>query len=378
MDLICFSHLRWGFVFQRPNHLMSRFARQQRVFFVEEPVFDDHAATPWMEEQQGPDQLWVCTPHLPALTADREDIVCVAQRALLDGVIRRHAIAPHVLWFYTPMALRYARHLSAQTTVYDCMDELSAFLFAPPDLASLEDELLRRADVVFTGGQRLYRAKRERHDNVHAFPSSVDAAHFARASTALVEPTDQAPIARPRLGFYGVIDERIDQRLIAHVAAARPAWQFVMLGPIVKIDPTRLPLAPNIHWLGQKSYDHLPRYLAGWDVALMPFEINAATAFISPTKTLEYLAAGKPVVSTPIADVVQPYGELGVVEIAERGGFVAAIERALLANQPERAELAAHLVANTSWDRTWQAMQTLITTPRPTSAAHDDAGSVHV
>lgn len=378
MDLICFSHLRWGFVFQRPNHLMSRFARQQRVFFVEEPVFDEHSVASWMQEEAGPDQLLICTPHLPTAIADREDIVCAARRALLDELIVRHGITPHVLWFYTPMALRYARHLDAQTTVYDCMDELSAFLFAPAELTALEDELLKRADVVFTGGQRLFRAKRDRHDNVHAFPSSVDAAHFALAATDLGDPRDQAPIPHPRIGFYGVIDERIDRALIAQVAAERPAWQLVMVGPVVKIDPTSLPCAPNIHWLGQKHYDSLPRYLSGWDVAFMPFAINAATAFISPTKTLEYLAAGKRIVSTPIEDVVQPYGALGVVEIADRDGFVTAIERVLDADNPERAGRAAALVANTSWEHTWRAMQRLIRSPAITVTTHHDPEALYV
>lgn len=357
-DLICLSHLRWGFVFQRPNHLMSRAARHRRVFFVEEPIFDERPGSQRLDVQRVDHSLFVCAPHLPPHSSPAE--IELSQRTLLADLVREQRVMPEVLWFYTPMALPLAEGLEAPVTVYDCMDELTGFRGAPPELVEREAALLRRADLVFTGGTSLYRAKRDRHPHVHAFPSSVEAAHFEQARAGDCDPPDQAPISHPRIGFFGVIDERLDLELIAKVADARPEWQLVMLGPVVKIDPTALPRRPNVHWLGQKQYQELPAYLSGWDVALMPFALNEATRFISPTKTLEYLAAGTPVVSTAIADVVDPYGSAGAVHIADRSEFVAAIERALDEDRDKFRAVADSWVKRTSWDHTWQSMDQLI------------------
>ena len=358
-DLICFSHLRWGFVFQRPNHLMVRFARRQRTFFVEEPRFENGLTEPRMDVIREPGGPFVCVPWLPEGTPERarEGI----QRRLLRRLMRERAVRPQVLWFYTPMMLPLAEGLSAPLVVYDCMDELSGFHGAPPELLEREAELFRRADVVFTGGHSLYQAKRSKHPNVHPFPSSVDAEHFARARTAQPDPEDQAGLPRPRLGFFGVIDERMDLGLVAGLANARPDWQIVMMGPVVKIDPATLPQRPNLHWLGGKQYGELPSYLAGWDVAIMPFARNASTEFISPTKTLEYLAAGKPVVSTAIRDVVHPYGVEGLARIADDvEEFVAACEAALAEDPTPRRQAGDAFVARTSWDATWSRMNGLI------------------
>jgi glycosyltransferase involved in cell wall biosynthesis len=241
------------------------------------------------------------------------------------------------------------------------MDELSLFACAPPLLRERERELLRRADLVFTGGQSLYQAKRSQHHNVHAFPSSVDRAHFAQARSMLDEQPDQRCLPRPRLGFYGVIDERIDLDLAAGIARLRPDWQLVLIGPVAKIDAEQLPRLPNIHYLGIKDYADLPAYLANWDVAIMPFAHNDATRFISPTKTLEYLAAGKPVVSTSIADVVTPYGRQGLVQLADTPeGFVAAAERATAEQQDARLPAVDAMLAGTSWQQTWERMRALI------------------
>ncbi|HEV8247035.1 MAG TPA: glycosyltransferase, partial [Polyangiaceae bacterium] len=243
--------------------------------------------------------------------------------------------------------------------VYDCMDELSVFRTAPPRLRELEAELFRRADVVFAAGESLFEAKSAHHGNVHAFPSSVDTAHFGRGRLALEDPLDQAPIHYPRLGLCGVIDECMDLELIDKLAAERPEWQVVMLGPVV-IDPESLPRRPNIHYLGQKTYDELPAYLAGWNVALMPFVLNETTRTMSPTKTLEYLAAGRPVVSTAIRDVVRPYGEQGLVRIANHDGFISAVEEALAESLGTRRAQVDAFLAQTSWDRTWAAMAALV------------------
>lgn len=356
-DLICFSHLRWNFVFQRPQHLMVRFARDRRVYFVEEPVVDDSRES-WIQLEMQ-DGVVVVVPHVPHGLAEND--VAAAQRAMLDRLIAVEEMKRFVLWYYTPMALRFSDHLEPVRVAYDCMDELSAFKGASSDLPALERQLLRRADVVFTGGQSLFESKKTEHPNIHSMPSSVDVAHFAAARHAVKEPEDQAAIPTPRLGFFGVIDERLDIALLDGVAGARPDWHFVMVGPVVKIDPADLPRRPNIHYLGSKSYAQLPRYLAGWGVALLPFARNDATRFISPTKTPEYLASGRPVVSTSIRDVVSPYGELGLVAIADTvAGMVQACDTALHERGDSRRIRADAFLRGMSWGRTWSRMARLL------------------
>ena len=356
-DLICLSHLRWQFVFQRPQHLMTRFASSRRVYFVEEPIYGDVAETRVTCERH--DGVTVVVPHLPHAFGEIESRA--AQRAALDQLIEREGLRRYVLWYYTPQALRFSWHLTPASVAYDCMDELSAFKGASPELPALERELLARADVVFTGGHSLYQAKRHQHRNIHAMPSSVDVAHFAAARQPQPEPEDQRDLPRPRLGFFGVLDERLDIPLLAGLAESRPDWQIVMLGPIVKIDPADLPRRANLHYLGAKSYLELPRYLAGWDVALLPFARNEATRFISPTKTPEYLAAGRPVVSTSIRDVVSPYGDRGLVAIADTvPEMVDACEAALRAPAGPRLALADEFLRDVSWDSTFSRMAALL------------------
>ena len=371
--LICFSHLRWDFVTQRPQHLMKRFAAERRVFFWEEPIGCDHPR-PYLEYHPFPeDDVIALRPRVPHWW-DRESTER-ALRELLDLLVATSVQGEPVLWFYTPMMFGFADHLRADRIVYDCMDELSAFAFADPLLVEREAELLARADAVFTGGYSLYEAKRDRHPSVHPFPSAVDVDHFAAARGGIDEPADQASIPGPKLGFYGVIDERIDLPLIDAVAAARPDWQIVMIGPVVKIDPATLPRRANIHWLGGRAYGELPAYLSGWSVALMPFAINAATRFISPTKTPEYLAAGRPVVSTPITDVIRHYGDVEGVAIAvDAPAFVAACAAALaLARDGAWRDEADRLLAASSWDRTFAGMKRAMT-PRPAAPAIRPAG----
>lgn len=362
-DLVCLSHLRWDFVYQRPQHLMTRFARDRRVFFVEEPIFGEGPKR--LEVGERPGGVRVAVPHLPHGLSPEE--VEAAQADLLSDLLREHGVSDYVLWYYTPMALSFTARLTPRAVVYDCMDELSLFRGAPRELVDRESRLLESADLVFTGGQSLWEAKRDRHPAAYAFPSSIDVEHFAQARNGIPHPEDQRGLPRPRLGYFGVIDERIDLDLLAAVAEARPSWQIVMVGPVVKIDPASLPRRDNLHYLGMKPYAELPAYLAGWDVALMPFARNESTRFISPTKTPEYLAGGRPVVSTSIRDVVRPYGELGLVEIADDPAeFVAAVERAFERLDPGRKERAAWLsrvdehLSRGSWSRTWQKMSDLI------------------
>ena len=361
--LLCFSHLRWNFVFQRPQHLMSRFAREMNVIFWEEPVDIAAHETAYLQVREASDaeNVRIVVPHLPQGMPD--DAREAALMRLLDAhiaSIRGTLIA----WYYTPMMLPFSRHITPDLTVFDAMDELSKFKFAPTHLLFLEQELLDRSDIVFTGGSSLFEAKKDRHDNVHCFPSSVDRVHFLKARARQFDPADQEDLPKPRLGFYGVIDERFDIDLLDKVAAMRPQWSFVMVGPVVKISEEDLPRRPNIHYLGAKTYAQLPGYLSGWDVALMPFAMNESTQFISPTKTPEYLAGGKPVVSSPIKDVVRHYGQLEGVKFASTAEeFVAACEEALeLSRHPEGGWLADAdlMLSATSWDTTQARMAGLI------------------
>jgi UDP-galactopyranose mutase len=359
--ILTFSHLRWDFVYQRPQQLLSRFASRHgsRVLFIEEPVRD--GATFWETGEPEPNVV-VLRPHTPAAAPGFCDEQVPHMRKLVAELAALEDLGGCCAWFYTPMAAPLAAGLKPRVIVYDVMDELSAFLNAPARLLEREEELFRLADIVFTGGPSLYRAKRGRHANVHCFPSSVDAAHFGRARRRLADPPDQASIAHPRLGFFGVIDERMDLDLLDEAAHSRPEWQFVLLGPVVKIDEASLPRRPNLHYLGQKQYPELPGYLANWEACLLPFARNRATRFISPTKTLEYMAAGKPIASTPIVDVVEPYGEIVYAGETPRE-FVEACERALAAPAAEREERAARMrtvLAGTSWDATADRMAELV------------------
>jgi UDP-galactopyranose mutase len=356
-DLVCFSHLRWDFVYQRPQHLLSRFAKKNRVFFIEEPIFGDGPAN--LEVRRRADQLYTVVPHIPH-GSDTQTTERSLERLLAD-LFETEKIKDFVAWYYTPMMLGWSRAAAPLAVVYDCMDELSAFKNAPEELKLREAELVSIADVVFTGGRSLYEAKANRHPSVHCFPSSIDAEHFAKALDITEDPADQKNIGHPRIGFFGVIDERTDIDLLDKIAELRPDWNFVMIGPVVKIDADELPERPNIHYLGGKDYSQLPAYISGWDAAMMPFALNESTRFISPTKTPEYLAAGAPVVSTAIRDVVRPYAELGLVHIAATpDDFVRALEKAMTEDAADRLRRVQEYLEGNSWDKTFEAMAELI------------------
>jgi protoporphyrinogen oxidase/glycosyltransferase involved in cell wall biosynthesis len=358
-SIIVFSHLRWDFVFQRPQHLLTRLARHYRIYFFEEPVVGSHQQ---LQISEPAPNVRVCRPHSTSVSPGfHDDQIPILQRMLLE-LLERERIDDYAVWFYSPMALPLMQDLTPVVVVYDCMDELAAFRNAPRQLLQRESALLKIADVVFTGGPSLYRAKRDRHPSVHCFPSSVDAMHFAQA----IEPRNDHPLQRglpqPRLGYFGVIDERLDLELIDALALARQQWQIVMVGPHAKVDPATLPRRANIHYFGQQAYQDLPRFVAGWDVCLQPFALNEATRFISPTKTLEYMAAERQIVTTPITDVVEPYGD--VVYVANGPAeFIAACDRALHADASERRQRIAGMravLARTSWDQTAEEIRRLL------------------
>ncbi|HUR55076.1 MAG TPA: glycosyltransferase, partial [Gemmataceae bacterium] len=367
-SLVVFSHLRWDFVFQRPQHVLTRLAATRPVLFIEEPVHAPGEAG-WQVSNPAPG-VTVCRPHTPFAGVGFSDEQNAALAPLVRELVAGQVGRDYDLWFYTPMALPLSDGLTPRAVIYDKMDDLASFKFAPPTLRAREAALLARADVVFTGGPSLYRATKDRHPNCHCFSSSVDTAHFGKAAGQLPEPPEQAGVPRPRLGYFGVIDERFDVPLLAAAAAARPDWQFVMVGPVIKIDPADLPRLPNIHYAGQQPYEKLPNFLAGWDVALLPFARNDSTKMISPTKVLEYMAAGKPVVSTRITDIVEPYGAMvGLADAPDE--FVAACEKALGEDETaklRRAEQFRGVLARTSWDATVTAMAGLIETARAKAA----------
>lgn len=358
-SLVCFSHLRWDFVFQRPQHLLTRLAKSVNIFYLEEPIYSD-IELPYYACQLRGHQLTIITPQLPLGLNEAASLDM--QKELFADFMSDRAFVEYGFWYYTPMALPFSRDYAPQITVFDCMDELSAFKFAPESIKVLEKELLDKADIVFTGGHSLYEAKKNQHNNIHAFPSSIDKAHFVKArhiknSIALTTPTGHF-----KLGFYGVIDERFDIDLIRGIAESRPDWEIVLVGPVVKIDPATLPQLSNIKYLGPKTYAELPEIIADWDLALIPFLLNESTRFISPTKTPEYLAAGLPVVSTPIRDVVNPYGKFGLVSIAHNAEeFIACAEKERDRNDRKAwLQKVDFFLAHNSWDETCTRMFTLL------------------
>lgn len=352
--LLCFSHLSWNFVYQRPQHLLTRFSKFYQVFYFEEPKIGDSDRY-LVNIQDG-------VSIVELFVSGHDDTTNERIQDLINQVLKEYDIENYINWYYTPMALQFTDHLNPEKIIYDSMDELSAFRFAPPHLLELEDRLFKIADVVFTGGNSLYEAKKNRHHNIHAMPSSIDKAHFGKARKIQHEPEDQMQIGFPRLGFFGVVDERFDIELLREVSAQRPEWQFVIIGPVVKINPDDLPQAHNIHYLGPKTYTELPQYIAHWDIALILFALNESTEFISPTKTPEYLAAGKPVISTPIKDVVQPYGNAGLVQIVnDADSFIAAAAKILDDTEKEHwLSMVDHFLENDSWDHTFNRMNALI------------------
>lgn len=353
--LIVFSHLRWGFAYQRPQHLMTALAERVQVLFVEEPVHTP--GMPRLECRTLSPTLQVLVPHTPLHGLGFHDDQMPLLRRLLDAHLRLLDLSDIGVWFCTPMALPLAAQWQPRVLVYDCMDELAGLQSAPLLLRQREAALLKAADIVLTSGPSLYEAKRALHPNVHYLPSTVDAEHFAPEALPAADADAAAvarlmqPIAQPRLGYFGLIDERIDFELIDALAAARPEWQLVMVGPVVRVDRRSVPRRPNIRWLGQQPYQRLPHLLASWDVALMPFALNDATRFVHPSKALEYLAGEKPVVATPLPDVVSLYGDL--VRIArDPREFADACAAALAETAWQRSERlvrAAATVYRTSW-----------------------------
>jgi glycosyltransferase involved in cell wall biosynthesis len=334
-----------------------------RVIYVMEAQWDEAATTPYLTLEDRYDHLTLATPVISPAHGDNNWGHYRVIGRLVDDLLAERGLGEVVYWLYTPLALPAVEHRPDAVVVFDVMDELASFKYAPADMIERDRRALARADLVFTGGPSLYHARKDRHPRVHLFPSGVDEAHFARAlHPATGVPPALAALPHPRIGFFGVIDERTDLDLLRAVAALRPEYQWVMVGPHVKIDPADLPQAANLHYLGQQAYSDLPGFCKGFDVCMMPFARNEATRFISPTKTLEYMAAHKPIVSTRITDVAEPYAH--IVYLADTPAeFVAAVEAALAespARQAARRAAERDVLARQAWDQIVAQMRALI------------------
>jgi glycosyltransferase involved in cell wall biosynthesis len=350
-DMIVFCHLRWDFVYQRPQHVIHRMSEQYRILFIEEPI-------PFDADEEKTAELTIISNNLHILKPRVHTIADI--KYVLPVYVANTTVAYG--WFYSSAFVYMLNELKFETVIYDCMDELTMFKHASELLKAQEIYLLSEADVVFTGGKSLYESKKQVHDNVHCFPSSVDQKHFAQAMNGIPLPADLPVNGKPVVGYYGVIDERIDLNLLQTVAKKMPDVNFVMIGPVAKIDEADLPSGENIFYPGMKTYNELPAYLKGFDIALMPFALNDATKFISPTKTLEYMAANKPIVSTPIYDVVRDYKD-SVAVISNADECVQAIRDILnhsAAEQKKRQQQFEVILNNTSWDKTVKSMQEII------------------
>jgi glycosyltransferase involved in cell wall biosynthesis len=362
-DIVCFSHLRWNFVYQRPQHLLSRFAKNNRVFFIEEPIWDAGEET--VSITQVAENITLVVPYLQSDNVSRSALHF--KKEMLDKLFEEKNITDYIFWYYSPMALPFSDHASPALIVYDCMDELSSFKNPPHALKENEAALIKKADVMFTGGHSLYGFKKHLHHNIHAFPSSIDKEHFYKARARSSGKKLHENIPHPRLGFYGVLDERFNMKLLAEVAKQKPEWSFILVGPVAKINEESIPRLENVHHLGAKSYRELPDFLSEWDVAIIPFALNEATRFISPTKTPEFLAAGKPVISTSISDVVEPYGNKGLVSIADTPEeFIEAGEKILSGILSDKhcyekwLGKVDNFLHGMSWDKTWREMMNII------------------
>ncbi|MGF1634527.1 MAG: family 1 glycosylhydrolase [Phycisphaerae bacterium] len=365
--ILVFSHLRWGFVWQRPQQFLSRFARKSPVLFVEEPVFDLPAGRePKLELHRVMPSVTVAVVHAPPgwnTNPRLPDVLREKTREALDTLAAGDPRFDRPLcWYYSPMDADWSLgHFANRGVVYDCMDELSQFSGAPAELVEAEARLIRHADVVFCGGYALGEKKAQQHPNVHTFGCGVETDHFGLAQDENIGvPADIDFCPRPILGFFGVVDERLDYPLLAEVARRRPDWSLCVVGPVVKMDPAHLPHAPNLHWLGGRDYAVLPDYCRAFDVCLMPFAMNKATEFINPTKGLEYMATGRPVVGTPVRDVVRQWSD--IVHVADGvEAFIEACERALAeGRQSDRVRRGIELAATKSWEATVATMTDLI------------------
>jgi glycosyltransferase involved in cell wall biosynthesis len=362
--IIVHCHLCWDWVWQRPQQFISRISRRHPVLFVETLGPDPTLVAPYVRLHYHADHPNVTRVRLqfPMWRWGDEAYVDNTRRELVKDTLRGPLAGQFknpVQWFYDPMTVRaFAGQMGEIGTVYDCMDEYSKFSEAHPEVSKRELELLARADVVFAGGRKLWESKRRHNDNCHFYGCGVDSAHFGRALDARTTvPHDLKRVKKKAaLGFFGVVDERMDYELVTKLADADPQWSIVMVGPVLKVKEQGLPERPNLHWLGSRDYSQLPSYCKGFDVCLMPFALNQATEYINPTKALEYMAAGRPVVSTKVPDVVSNFGNIAKIGSSHEE-FISLCRQAI--NEPDQGAIERGLerAADSTWDRIVEQME---------------------
>ena len=342
---------------------MRRLARDRQVFFVEEPRVTK--GEPFTVVRRVEPNLHVVSlrvpAHLSARALENAQRRCVASLTPKD----EHPL----LWIYSPAASRAARDLEPSLVVYDCVADHASRAGATATMKENERSLLASADLVLTAGTALFEAKRAHNVSTYPLPSSVDVAHFARARSPRNE--DRAgllsglrAIPGPRVGFLGSIDDRVDLDLVDRLAEARPGLHIVLCGALSGVTRWTLPDRPNVHYVGAQDYDDLPEHVASWDAAIFPFRGDVATRRSEPSGLLACLAAGKPIVSTPL-DELGPYVAQDLVTVAHPAQFAAAVDAALRqARSPAvmngRRRAREQLLARTSWDRTCSAMFRLV------------------
>ncbi len=365
-SLIVHCHLCWDWVWQRPQQFISRISQKHRVLFVEMAGPDETLAVPTAHLSTLADfpNISVLRMQFPAWRWADGEYVDRERRRILEEVLQGPLAGEFdnfVQWFYDPMAFTaFGEGMGELAVVYDCMDELSKFKGAPPEIAQRELDLLQRADVVFTGGRRLYESKSQWNSNCHFYGCGVDGGHFGKAREVGTQiPAELASLPKPVLGYFGVVDERMDYELVARMADANPAWSVVVIGPVVKVDPGSMPQRPNLHWLGGRAYNELPAVCKGFDLCLMPFARNESTEYINPTKALEYMATGRAIVSTAVPDVVSNFGE--VVKIANSHEEFIELCRRSVAHPDYRAiSRGLKMVRENSWEAIVDKLEELI------------------
>ena len=280
----------------------------------------------------------------------------VALAGQVKRAMRQLGMSRPIVISFLPGAAPAVSHLDALLRVYYCVDEFSAFDGAGAAIASLERELIARSDLVICSAERLVRAKKKQHPRVELVRHGVDVAHFSHA----VQPGSSvselvADLPRPVLGFVGLMAEWVDQELLGALADHYPHGTVVIVGR-EDCDTTALRLRRNVLFVGRRPYTELPSIMKGFDVALVPFRDNELTLAANPLKAREYLAAGLPVVSTPIPEVER----LGACRIA-RGpeGFIAAID-AVLAEGAGPSAARSATMATESWESRWDEVAALL------------------
>jgi len=373
--IICFSHLTWDRnLFQRPQQLMLRFSKRFNVLYVSgyscRQFFIDLFRRKKTHSYHVTDNLAVYSPFALPPIKKYSSITIRLNKILLSFLVKRRLkklkFKDPILWIYHPRYIDAIGKFKEELIIYDCMDDFTSLLSDYEDRErNIKDEraLLKKADMVFAGGYSIAELKRDSREHIHVFPSAVEIYHFKKARSDNLEmPDDITDIPHPILGYWGAIDERVDHELLKRLAMKHPEWSIVLLGPIVRHkagDLSYLKEIKNIFWLGPKDYSLLPNYAKAFDVCLIPFVLSREGKFLSPTKTLEYLATGKPVVSTPITDVVRFYD--GVVGIADGPDeFGMAVRRCMEEDNASMKQKRICFTENKSWEDTAEKMEKLI------------------